>query len=75
MPRWLQILLVAALPVSALIVASSNRWEMTHFEKSASLGWDSFYLLDRWTGHIQSCTVLPAQGEQQPARATCQGLN
>lgn len=75
MPRWLQIMLVAALPISALIIASANRWEMTHIEKNADLGWDSFYLLDRWTGHIQACTVLPGQAGQQPARATCQGLN
>ncbi|KOX55102.1 hypothetical protein ADL19_13440 [Streptomyces purpurogeneiscleroticus] len=75
MPRWLQIALVAALPISALIVASANRWEAVRFEKNAEFGWDSFYLLDRWTGHIQACTVLPAQAGQQSAHLTCQGLN
>ncbi|MDP4005057.1 hypothetical protein [Methylobacterium sp. NEAU K] len=75
MPRWVQIALIATIPISALIVASANRWEALHFEKSESLNWDSFYLLDRWTGHLQACTVVPRQSEQQPARASCQSLN
>ena len=58
MPQWLMtaLALFTAMLISAMVVAPANRWEAVNFSKN-SMGWDTFYLLDRLTGGMQQCTV------------------
>ncbi|MFK5600262.1 hypothetical protein ACFZ8E_25165 [Methylobacterium sp. HMF5984] len=75
MPRWLSVpvtlvLFTAAVIIAATVGALSNRWEAVNFSKN-SMGWDSFYLIDRLTGSMQTCTIPNGGDANGNLRAIC----
>ncbi|TXN40504.1 hypothetical protein FV232_00825 [Methylobacterium sp. WL30] len=72
MPRWLAVpaTLLAAIIISAMVGALSNRWEAVNFSKD-SMGWDTFYLLDRLTGSMQRCAIPTGPNGEGSIHAVC----